>query len=104
MNMDAKAMAEDMGHCGSLASSALSWAAERSSDIDVPIVATLIMLKILCEENIKKQLELAVPLKMRPMIEKLGMDPDTIKIKAYESMESLIKEYLSHVKRKEVKL
>ncbi len=93
-------MADDMGHCGNIASSALVLASERSSDINVPIVITLMMLKKLCDVNITVQLSEKLPENMVKMADIAGLDIETIRRQAFAGMEELIDDYFHHQKLK----
>ena len=95
-----KRMANDMGHCGDIASSALVLASERSLDINVPVVVTLMMLKKLCDVNIEAQLSEQMPGKLTTLADLAGLDINKVRKEAYDGMEKLIDDYFEHAKLK----
>ena len=89
-----KEMAQDLGHCGEIASSAIVLATERSLDINVPMVVTLIMLKKLCEANIEQQMDVRdMPKVTHELAALIGKDLPTIQKEAKEQLESMIDDY-----------
>jgi deoxyribodipyrimidine photolyase-like uncharacterized protein len=99
-NSTLKEMADAMGHCGNIASSALVLATERSDDIEVPTVITLMLLKKLCDVNITAQLEMKIPENMTQLATVAGLDIEQIRIDAFAAMEELIDDYWKNTKLK----
>jgi hypothetical protein len=97
-------IAHDLGHCGTIASSALTLAAERSLDIDVPMVATLIMLKVLCEKNIQAEMDRPVPPELEGMAKAIGRNHKQIQKEGLEALESVINDYFDYTGGKQVEI
>jgi len=106
--MDSKSMikeiAKDMGHSGNIASSAITLAVDRSLDIKVPPLITLMMLKKLCEVNIRTQLNTDIPKGLSSVAEIVGLDIDKIREDGHRDMEKLIDDYFDHQKLRGVKV
>lgn len=87
-------ISKDITHCGNIASSAITLATERSVDIDVPLMVTYIMLKKLCEENIKYRMSIdVVPKEAARIADEIGMDVNSIRNEAIEGLEAMIDDY-----------
>ncbi len=89
-------IAQDLGHCGAIASSAITLAAERSYDIDVPMVATLIMLKVLCEKNIEAQMDRPIPPEIQGLAKAIGRDHKQIQKEGIKVLEGVINDYFEN--------
>ena len=95
---------KDLGHCGAIASSAITLAAERSVDIEVPVIATFIMLKVLCEKNIQVQIDIPAPPEVERLSELLGKDHKQIQKEGIEALESVVNDYFDETGGKRVNI
>ena len=95
-------IAQDLGHCGAIASSAITLAAERSVDIEVPVVATFIMLKVLCEKNIQAQLDMPPSEDTARITKILGKSHKQIQQEGIEALEAVINDYFNNTEGKRV--
>lgn len=105
--MDFKSEVMDsMMHCGNIASSAIVLAAERSDDIEVPFIITLMMLKKLCEENIKEQrnIDIVIPKHLQGLANSAGLNVDEIEEKGFKAMEKLLDDYFKWQEFKKAKV
>ena len=87
-------MKEDLIDCGSIASSAIVFAVDRSQTINAPELVTFVMLKKLTEQNIKAHVEKQLKDEdFQAHCTKMGGDPGVIYKEAIEAIEEVIDHY-----------
>jgi len=95
-------MHNDMVDCANIASSAMTLAAERSQELQIPVQITLITLKVLIEINIKKSMdERTLPEPARELCSAIGLDEGKASVIAHEELERLIRAWMAQAKYRE---
>jgi len=84
-----------MADCGTIASSAITLAVERSLDLGVPMDVTLVMLKVLCERNLQASIEAEPPPHINQLAKLLNVDPVATKREAIKEMEKMANEMIT---------
>ena len=97
-------MAEDIGHCGSIASSAIVLTTDRSLDIRVPVALTLMLLKGLCDKNIEMEIARPLPPQAEQLAGMINFDIREIQKLAYSSMQEIVDDYLEQAPFEKVNL
>ena len=100
-----RAMHEDMVDSANIASSALALAANRSSELEIPVQITLLTLKVLIEINIERNMkQQELPKEVVEIAELLGIDPPKATKVAFKEMEKLIRAWIDQARFKEVEV
>lgn len=98
-------MHNDMVDCATIASSAMTLAAQRSADLKIPVQITLTTLKVLIEINLERSMnDKVLPDKAHKLCEELNLDVSTASMIAHQELERLVRAWMAQAKYRDANI